>query len=163
MNNNTPVVLDAEQLECAEGSPTTALRIIAGPGSGKTATIIARAAFLLKEGASADKLMMTTFTRKAAEEMKQRLQTLVGVDNTTGLRCNTFHAIASQFRQLHCQVADNTMPTLVDDAFCSSYFKELLENAPLTSPLAHWRKQSDSKRYAAAYLKMVSKKTRKSV
>ena len=64
--------------------------IIACPGSGKTFTIIHRVAHLLKNGFNASDLLVITFTRKAAKELKSRLSSMkIDVKNLT---VQTFHS-----------------------------------------------------------------------
>ncbi len=64
--------LDAAQKEVSDHFGSNAL-VIAGAGSGKTATIIERSASLLRQGLPSDRLLMLTFTTKAAKEMSGRL------------------------------------------------------------------------------------------
>ena len=52
------------------------IRVIAGPGSGKTRVLISRVATLLSQYTSPDRLLLLTFTNKAANEMRDRLETL---------------------------------------------------------------------------------------
>ena len=66
--------------------------IIAGPGSGKTRTLTHRIAYLLAAGkAQPHEIIALTFTNKAAREMKERVQQLVG-ERTKGMWVGTFHA-----------------------------------------------------------------------
>jgi DNA helicase-2/ATP-dependent DNA helicase PcrA len=66
--------------------------IIAGPGSGKTRTLTHRIAYLLAAGkARPHEIIALTFTNKAAREMKERVQQLVG-ERTKGMWVGTFHA-----------------------------------------------------------------------
>ena len=66
--------------------------IIAGPGSGKTRTLTHRIAYLLAAGqAQPHEIIALTFTNKAAREMKERVQQLVG-EQTKGMWVGTFHA-----------------------------------------------------------------------
>ena len=69
------------------GSP---LLVSAGPGSGKTRVIAERVKFLLKNGFKPPQILCLTFTVKAAQEMKQRLED-DGVD-TTEIEINNYHS-----------------------------------------------------------------------
>lgn len=71
------------------------VRIVAAAGSGKTRTVLAAAATILNERILSPKdLVVTTFTRKAAEDMKRRFRGLVDPSHMQGLRMGTFHSLA---------------------------------------------------------------------
>jgi DNA helicase-2/ATP-dependent DNA helicase PcrA len=68
--------------------------VIAGAGSGKTRALTYRVARLLADGVPADRLLLCTFTNRAAREMLRRVEELCGVD-TRALHSGTFHHVAN--------------------------------------------------------------------
>ena len=87
--------LDAEQrlaVETTEGY----VRVIAGAGSGKTRTLTHRYLYLAKEmGISPSNILCVTFTNKAAGEMKRRVRSMLGGDDSGYI--STFHGFCVQF------------------------------------------------------------------
>ncbi|MDR1062723.1 MAG: UvrD-helicase domain-containing protein [Azoarcus sp.] len=86
--------LNREQRQAAE-TTEGALRIIAGPGTGKTRALTARYCHLVSTlGIAPGNILCATFTNRAADEMKHRVRTALG-DLDLGLIC-TFHAFCVQ-------------------------------------------------------------------
>ncbi len=83
------LTLNDEQRLAAEFSGGHAL-VLAGAGSGKTRTIIARTAYLIRTGVDPAKILVMTFTRRAARELTGRLETLVGAASAK-VAAGTFH------------------------------------------------------------------------
>src|SRR6266542_3010940 len=68
--------------------------VIAGAGSGKTRTLVYRVARLIESGVPPESVLLLTFTRKAAQEMIQRVGVLIG-GRSEGVTGGTFHSVAN--------------------------------------------------------------------
>ncbi|HEY9792896.1 MAG TPA: ATP-dependent helicase [Candidatus Obscuribacterales bacterium] len=86
--------LDAQQYEVvtAENGPTL---VIAGAGSGKTRAVTYRVARLIETGIAPDRILLVTFTNKAAREMLQRVDLLVKTD-VKRIWGGTFHSMGNR-------------------------------------------------------------------
>ena len=69
--------LNERQQAAATALPDRPLLILAGAGSGKTMTLSARVAWLIAEGLAPERILLLTFTRRAAHEMLTRTRTLL--------------------------------------------------------------------------------------
>jgi DNA helicase-2/ATP-dependent DNA helicase PcrA len=80
------------------------LLILAGAGSGKTRALTHRAAYLLKKGVPADKILLLTFTNKAAGEMKDRIRALLQKEGQPLPYAGTFHSFCAKVLRAdgHC-------------------------------------------------------------
>lgn len=68
------------------------LLVVAGAGTGKTRTIIARAKHLIQHGVPASRILILSFTRKSAREIVERIKNEIGGVTIDGLRGQTFHS-----------------------------------------------------------------------
>lgn len=69
------------------------LMIVAGAGSGKTKVLTTRIAHLMKSGVDAFNILALTFTNKAAREMKERVEHILGNNEARNLYIGTFHSV----------------------------------------------------------------------
>lgn len=93
--------LNEQQLAAVTAPPGPAL-VIAGAGAGKTRTLIYRVAYLLEQGIPADRMLLLTFTNKAAREMMRRAAELLGSD-LSDLWGGTFHSIGHRLLRRHAE------------------------------------------------------------
>jgi len=87
--------LNPQQREAAT-YPDGPVLVIAGAGSGKTKTLACRVAWLLQQGVPADRILLLTFTRRAAAEMLDRASRITGPGATGRIWGGTFHSIANR-------------------------------------------------------------------
>src|SRR6267154_2248362 len=69
------------------------LMIVAGAGSGKTKVLTTRIAHLMSKGVDAFNILALTFTNKAAREMKERVEKILGNNEASNLYIGTFHSV----------------------------------------------------------------------
>jgi DNA helicase II / ATP-dependent DNA helicase PcrA len=96
--------LNPEQ-RAAATHPGGPLLVLAGAGTGKTTTLAARVAWLIDEGAAPERVLLLTFTRRAAREMLARARAYLG-RSPNGRHAGrvvggTFHSVAHRFVRRH--------------------------------------------------------------
>ena len=94
--------LNEQQHAAVTALPGPAL-VIAGAGAGKTRTLTYRVAWLLEQGVPADRILLLTFTNKAAKEMMRRVADLLGSDIST-LWGGTFHSVGNRVLRRHAEL-----------------------------------------------------------
>ena len=89
----------------AVAAPLGRQLVLAGAGSGKTRVLVHRIAFLIQAmGASPHSILSVTFTNKAAAEMRQRIEDMLG-HSPAGMWVGTFHGLAHRLLRAHWQEA----------------------------------------------------------
>ncbi len=108
----SPLSIDADKiLQGLNEAQQSAVRatdgpvmIVAGPGSGKTRTLTHRIAYLLAKGLVRPyQILSLTFTNKAAREMKERVEQLVGQEAARGMWMGTFHSIFARMLRVEAE------------------------------------------------------------
>ena len=92
--------LNDEQFRVVAAKPQASL-VVAGAGSGKTRVITYRVAYLIEQGVSPQRILLATFTNRAAREMLRRVETLTGSQNVHRVWGGTFHRIANMILRRH--------------------------------------------------------------
>ena len=92
--------LNARQREAATFGDGP-LRVIAGPGTGKTTTLTARVEILLERGVAPERILLLTFTRRSAREIVSRVRALRGADQVRRVSGGTFHSVAHHTLRRH--------------------------------------------------------------
>ncbi|RJX54351.1 hypothetical protein C6379_15970 [Pseudomonas syringae pv. actinidiae] len=76
------------------------VNVVAGPGTGKTTTLVHRVAHLVTSGVPASKILVMTFTNRAAQELVERL-TAANVPNASHIWAGTFHSFGLELLRKH--------------------------------------------------------------
>jgi DNA helicase-2/ATP-dependent DNA helicase PcrA len=85
------------------------LRLLAGPGAGKTRTLTHRAAYLIAtRRARPQEILAVTFSVRAAAELRLRLTELLGESFARGVTAATFHSVCARLLREHAQVFGRT-------------------------------------------------------
>ncbi|HSD76920.1 MAG TPA: UvrD-helicase domain-containing protein, partial [Solirubrobacteraceae bacterium] len=143
--------------------PGGPLLVLAGAGSGKTRVLTHRIAFLVQTGeARAGEILAITFTNKAAQEMRERVELLLG-HSTRGMWVMTFHAACARILRAEAPRLGYTRQfTIYDQADSRRLVKRCLDEAGADprrfTPAAVGHQISDAKnklRDAAAYRELV--------
>src|ERR1051326_8163233 len=91
-----------EAVTCGDGP----VLVIAGAGTGKTWTLACRVAHLIEQGVPPDRILLLTFSRRAAREMLSRAARLVDRQQTGKVWGGTFHAMANRLLRAYGRALD---------------------------------------------------------
>jgi uncharacterized protein (TIGR00375 family) len=130
--------LNPEQLAAVSAGPGPVL-VKAGPGTGKTHTLISRIVWLVEQGVNPRHILAVTFTRRAAEELEERLLRILGErhgENVALPRADTLHALAFEY----WSKAYEEIPTLLSEESARRAFREANPDLPAAKLAAAWKR-----------------------
>lgn len=106
--------------------------VIAGAGSGKTRVLTYKIVHLLAKGYEPNRILALTFTNKAAREMRERIQSLVGEKTAARLWMGTFHSIFSRILRQNCErIGFSRNYTIYDTSDAKSLIKMIVKDMEL--------------------------------
>lgn len=106
--------------------------VIAGAGSGKTRVLTYKIVHLLAKGHNPRRILALTFTNKAAREMRERIEALVGEDTASKLWMGTFHSIFSRILRLNAdRIGFKPHFTIYDSSDSKSLVKTIIRDLNL--------------------------------
>src|SRR5580704_9660244 len=131
--------LNPQQLAAVTAPPGPAL-VIAGAGSGKTRTLTYRVAYLLEQGIPPERILLLTFTNKAAGEMMRRVADLLGTQ-LLALWGGTFHSIGARVLRAHAETLGYRRDfTILDRDDAKDLIKACVSDAGIETRATHFPK-----------------------
>ncbi len=121
--------LNEEQFRVVTAPPKASL-VVAGAGTGKTRTITYRVAYLIEQGVSPQKILLATFTNRAAREMLRRVENLTGSQNVHKIWGGTFHRIANLILRKHAvSIGFNSNYSILDSEDARDFLSVCVDEA----------------------------------
>jgi DNA helicase-2/ATP-dependent DNA helicase PcrA len=106
--------------------------VIAGAGSGKTRVLTHKIAYLISKGMDPHRIMALTFTNKAAAEMKERIDTLLGYNASQALWMGTFHSIFGRMLRIEAdKIGFTSSFTIYDTSDSQNLVKDIIKEMKL--------------------------------
>ena len=115
-----------EQQMAAATCPDSDILVLAGAGTGKTKTIIARAIHLIRSGVLPQRILLMTFTRRAAKEMRNRIESVVG-EESSRITAGTFHHFCLIAMRRAARLFSFDAATVIDRDDAENLFRLSLE------------------------------------
>lgn len=137
------------------------LMIVAGAGSGKTKVLTTRIAHLMNNGVDAFRILALTFTNKAAAEMKERIEHILGTSEARNLYIGTFHSVFA--RILRAEAEKLGYPrnfTIYDTDDAKSVIKDIVKELLLDDK--HYKPSAVYNRISAAKNSLIDAQTYRS-
>ena len=131
--------LNTNQLEAVKHMDGPCL-VVAGAGSGKTKVLTTRIAFLIDSGVRSSNILAITFTNKAANEMRTRVENLIGAHSAF---VGTFHSFGLKIIKENTEMLELSKNfTIIDTEDVNSVIKKILKDLNI-----------DSKEYSPAFIR----------
>src|SRR5437868_5497410 len=111
------------------------LIVVAGPGSGKTRVITRRVAYLVAQGVQPWQILAITFTNKAADEMRRRIDDLIGAGG--GVHVSTFHSFCARMLRQYEPPGRKHNYTIYDEDDARACVKRIVRELGLEE--ARWK------------------------
>jgi DNA helicase-2/ATP-dependent DNA helicase PcrA len=123
--------LNEEQFRVVTSQPKAAL-VVAGAGTGKTRTITYRVAYLIEQGVAPARIMLATFTNRAARLMLRRVEALTGSQNVHRVWGGTFHRIANLTLRKHAvSLGYDSSYSILDSEDARDFLSVCIEEAAI--------------------------------
>ena len=123
--------LNEQQFRVVTAKPNAAL-VVAGAGTGKTRTITYRVAYLIEQGVSPNRILLATFTNRAAREMLKRVEALTGSQNVHRIWGGTFHRIANLILRRHAaSIGFDSNYSILDSEDAKDFISVCIEEAAI--------------------------------
>lgn len=144
--------LDPSQAEAIE-MPPGAVRVCAGPGTGKSTTLLGKAKRLVKDSVNPRCILVLTFSNYSAQDLAYRLRITIG-ERATGIWVGTFHAFGLELlRKYSVEAGFSEHPRLLDRTGSLMLLEELLPKLQLS----HYLDLVDPIRGLRPILKLISR------
>ena len=140
--------LNEEQFAVAT-APVGASLVIAGAGSGKTRAITYRVAYLVEHGVAPARIMLATFTNRAAREMLRRVEQLTGGGSDVARRVwgGTFHRIANLILRRHAESLGYTSNfSILDSEDAKDFLSVCVDEAGVVTKARRFHADADWRR-----------------
>ena len=123
--------LNEEQFRVVTAPPKAAL-VVAGAGTGKTRAITYRVAYLIEQGVSPQRILLATFTNRAAREMLRRVESLTGSQNVHRVWGGTFHRIGNLILRRHAaSIGYDQNYSILDSEDARDFINACIEDAAI--------------------------------
>ncbi|GAA5969721.1 hypothetical protein JCM3765_001218 [Sporobolomyces pararoseus] len=148
--------LNPSQLEAVEAPLEGGTQLLAGPGAGKTKVLTCRISQLIQtKGLEPDKIVVVTFTNKAANEMKFRLEKILGNEIVEKVVMGTFHSVCVRYLRKYSKLVNlSSTFTIADRDDCITVIKRVLSTT-LSETIPDQLKKENFK--PRVYLEEISK------